>query len=690
MEERTQLRANATPNAQGLFEVVLITAGQGNGWNFSAQVLEDSVKLWDGCECFVDHAGAMQGGQSLRNLCGVFYDVTFDEQVGGVRAKLKTLGPSGPLAAQLGKEWLAEQEPRPAVGFSADIGFIASSTTPSNTTHAQGREVLQITRVYSCDMVFEPARGGTFVRALNGTPGIAVLPNGTLSGTTIQHKPNGGASCHDSQEANMDPKPLRQLGPDADQSIGKGANATEQTPLAYSAEQAHKMRAQMCAYLLDAGLNASALPQAVQERIRKQFAGQVFEPQALQSEIDDARAMVSQLTGGAAVAGLRTAVAGMFNSDDQLRLAVEDLLGVERDEKEKGLKVARLSGIKELYMGMQGDFDLYGGFYPERARFQHTTTTFAGLVKNALNKAVVRHWNQLGRAGYDWWTKIAHVEHFESINQITWVIFGTIASLPTVAEGGEYTELKIADSPETSSFTKYGGYVGITLEAIDRDDTRKLRMVPRELASAGIRNISSLVAALFTSNSGVGPTLADGGALFNNTAVTTAGGHANLLTTALGTDYTAWDAAAKAMFNQPLLVANESGYYGAGSKMALDPKYCLVPRALKAQAEALFMPRWASSVDSIASAGGPTYGGHVVPITVPEWTDANDWAAVADPLLAPGVCIGERFGLLPEVFIAGDETDPAMLANDESRIKVRHFIAVGVADFRPLHKSNVT
>lgn len=175
MEERTQLRANATPNAQGLFEVVLITAGQGNGWNFSAQVLEDSVKLWDGCECFVDHAGAMQGGQSLRNLCGVFYDVTFDEQVGGVRAKLKTLGPSGPLAAQLGKEWLAEQEPRPAVGFSADIGFIASSTTPSNTTHAQGREVLQITRVYSCDMVFEPARGGTFVRALNGTPGIAVL-----------------------------------------------------------------------------------------------------------------------------------------------------------------------------------------------------------------------------------------------------------------------------------------------------------------------------------------------------------------------------------------------------------------------------------------------------------------------------------------------------------------------------------
>lgn len=679
MQERTQLRASAVPDAQGLFEVLLITAGQGNGWNFTAQVLKDSVKLWDGCECFVDHVGFFKNGQSLRDLCGVFYDASFDEVAGGVKAKLKTLGPSGPLAAQLGKEWLIEPEPRPAVGFSADIGF-----TASNTMHAGGRDVSAITRVYSCDMVFEPARGGAFIRALNA-PGNAVLPNGA----------HGSASCHDYKEEGMSLDTLRQRTFDADKDVGVGeggtasggATATHQ-PVAEH-ETLDSVRAQMCAYLLDAGLNASRLPQAVQERLRKRFAGQVFQAQTLQSEIDDARMMVSQLTGGAAVAGLRAAVSGMFNSDDQLRLAVEDMLGVERDASETNIKVARLGGIKELYMGMQGDFDLYGGFYPERARFQHTTTTFAGLVKNALNKAIVRHWNQLGRAGYDWWTKIAHIEHFESINQITWVIFGTIASLPTVAEGGEYTELKIADSPETSSFIKYGGYVGITLEAIDRDDTRKLRMVPRELASAGIRNISSLVAALFSSNSGVGPTLADGGALFNNTAVTTAGGHANLLTTALGTDYAAWDAASKAMFNQPMLVANETGHYGSGSKMAIDPKYCLVPRALKAQAEALFMPRWASSVEAISSAGGPTYGGHVVPITVPEWTDATDWAAVADPLIVPGVCIGERFGLLPEVFIAGDETDPAMLVNDESRIKVRHFIAVGVADFRPLHKSNV-
>ena len=102
-----------------------------------------------------------------------------------------------------------------------------------------------------------------------------------------------------------------------------------------------------------------------------------------------------------------------------------------------------------------------------------------------------------------------------------------------MAEGAEYTELVVGDSPETGTFYKYGGYIPLTLELIDRDETRKLAAYPQELANAALRKISGLVAAIFTDNSDVGPTLADTGALFNATAVTTAGGHANLLTTAL-------------------------------------------------------------------------------------------------------------------------------------------------------------
>ncbi len=196
------------------------------------------------------------------------------------------------------------------------------------------------------------------------------------------------------------------------------------------------------------------------------------------------------------------------------------------------LKPARLSGIRELYLTLTGDVDMHGGYYPERARLA-TTADFSGLVKNSLNKVIANRWQELGEAGYNWWQRIASVEHFDSLQQITGTLVGTVGDLPEVAERGEYQELVVGDSPETADWKKYGGYIPLTLELIDRDETRKLKAYPRELAVAGLRKISSLVSAVFTANSGIGPTLADTGALFNATAVTTAGGHKNLLTGAL-------------------------------------------------------------------------------------------------------------------------------------------------------------
>ena len=53
--------------------------------------------------------------------------------------------------------------------------------------------------------------------------------------------------------------------------------------------------------------------------------------------------------------------------------------------------------------------------------------------------------------------------------------------------------------------------------------------------------------------------------------------------------------------------------------------------------------------------------GFVEVITVPEWTDATDWAACADPAVMPGIMLGERFGLLPQIFVAGSAA-PAAIA----------------------------
>ncbi len=76
-------------------------------------------------------------------------------------------------------------------------------------------------------------------------------------------------------------------------------------------------------------------------------------------------------------------------------------------------------------------------------------------------------------------------------------------------------------------------------------------------------------------------------------------------------------------------------------------------------------------------------------ITVPDWTDANDWAASCDPTVAPALFVGERFGIMPEIILQGDDRLGAVFTNDQHRLKVRHFLAVWVNDFRPVYKSNV-
>ncbi len=440
----------------------------------------------------------------------------------------------------------------------------------------------------------------------------------------------------------------------------------------------------MCASLLDTTLAASHLPAPVQQRIRKRFANQVFEAPALQAEIEDARTLVSELTGPAAVHGPAGRISAVFSSEDQLQAAVDDLLDAPRDPAHTALHVAPLSGVRELYLMLTGDDDLHGGYHPNRARLA-TTADFAGLVKNALNKIIINRWDELGRAGYTWWERIATVEHFATLQQITGTLVGTVGPLPVVAEGAAYTELAVGDSPETADWTKYGGYIPLTLELIDRDETRKLRAYPRELAAAGLRKISALVAALFTANSGAGPTLADGGNLFNATVATTAGGHANLRTAALTP--AEWEAISAAVYAQPMLIKNASGVYGAGPKMALNPRYLLVPRPLQLAAMKILYPSLENAANIYSENQQRGQPGDV--ITVPEWTDPNDFAAVCDPRLAPAIFIGERFGLRPEIFIAGSEQSPAVFTNDEHRIKVRHFLAVWVNDFRPLHKNNV-
>jgi hypothetical protein len=647
--------ASGKASGAGRFEILAMTAGIGNGWDFGADVLRASLQLWDKVECFVDH---QLSTRSIRDLAGMLAAPAWDEGRQGIRAALVPMGPSAGVLEEMGKVILSAKDPgspsgarsAPDVGFSADIIFKAKDKT-----------VTKIVKVLSVDLVIDPARGGEFIRELYSKQ------------AEFHHKESEMTEVVESKGQTAEVETLRNL----------LQVQTEQQRLAEEAEKARAVRAQMCEYLLSSALGAAKLPTAAGEQVRKQFSGRVFEPAELQTAIEDTRKLVSELTGALIVQGPGR-IHGMFTTEDQLSAAVDDLLGAKRDPDKMGLKVAQLSGIRELYMMLTGDHDLHGGYHGDRAQFA-TTADFAGLVKNALNKIIVEKWGDMGRAGFNWWESIATVEHFNSVQSITGTLIGTVGSLPVVAEGGEYPELAVGDSPETGTFIKYGGYVPLTLELIDRDETRKLASYPKELAIAGLRKISELVAAIFTAPTAAGPALADGGLLFNATAVTSVGGHLNLLTTGLSAAQ--WEVVSAAVFNQPLLVKQALGYYGTGPKMGINPKYVLVPRALQLTAKKILYPGWENLANITSENQQQGSPGDV--LTVPEWTDATDWAAVVDPRIAPAIFVGERFGIVPQIFVAGDDYSPAVFMNDESRLKIRHFLAVWVNDFRPLHKSNV-
>jgi hypothetical protein len=679
-DEPITMQLQAIPSGKGI-EVIAITAGIGNGWIFQPAVLQASQSLWDKAECYTDHT---PGNHSVRDLGGILSDPSWDDSAQGIHAVLMPTGPAAQVVRDLAEAALAH--PELPIGLSADILMRVDEKT-----------VLEIVKVKSLDIVTHPARGGKFVRVLQSqgepimsdpitnpippvdpAPPAASAPSAEAASSRHQPYRRQEASM---QGAEVDPVLIKMEENSKAMASFLGEQARQAKLEEYIA-QSDKVLVEQCKYLLNSALGASRLPEVTQARLRKAFEGSVFEPAQLQTAIEDARAEVSALTGNLAVQGPGR-IHGMSSSEDQLQAAFDDLLGAPRDADKVGLKVPRLSGIREAYLMLTGDYDLHGGFDPIRAQLA-TTADFTGLVKNALNKVIVASFEKMGRAGYDWWKAIVRAEHFESLNSITGTLVGTIGSLPSVAEQGEYTELAVGDSPETASFTKYGGYLPLTLEAIDRDETRKLRLYAIELGNAAMRNISEQIAAIFTTGSAAGPTMADTGALFNATAVTTLGGHKNLLTTALAA--AEWDVVAAAVYNQPMLIKQATGYYGTGKKLAIEPRFCLVPRALRKTAFDAFLNAW----DVTATVHAENLlKGTVVPLVVPEWTDATDWAAVCDPDIAPAIILGERFGLVPEVYIAGRETDPAVFMNDEHRLKVRQFLALCVGDFRPLHKSNV-
>ena len=644
--------------------------------NVSTSALMEAASkgLFDGKAVFVDHAGFFQN-PSIRNLVAVTGRSYWDETEQAINGELAFYStPDAKVISDLLVELLAQDKP-PDIGLSL-VFWAERNIDPDGSI-----TITAIEHIESVDLVFEPAADGRILQALSAlTQPPSILPpippplgglegSGELEGSDIQQGVSRMSIQDNLIEINKREEELERSSSSPSQSADDSAD-----PQSWAVAAAQTVAQVMIAN--------SDLPQASKDRLSKMT---FLNPAQVTAAIDSERSYLASLAEDKVVQLSGQAPRGgdiQFGRSgfEQLSAAFDALL----DGKRPPDGIRPLSGIRELYNLLSGDFDLTGVFHPERVSFASVDcSTMAGLVANALNKRVVNEFMQYPR----WWEPFTMPEDFNTLQQVKWITLAGIGELPTVAEGAPYTELAWDDKTETADFIKKGGYLGITLEAIDKDDTGRLRAAPRALAQGAYLTLAKSVSAVFTAQAGTGPDMADTYPLFD------ASNHHNLGTSALSA--ASWAATRAAMRTQLELDGGGGSPAYLGALTA--PRFLLVPNELENDALQILGATSSGSANYLDNmwVEGDTMTERIRSartrvIVVDMWTDCEDWAAVADPLLYPTIGIGYRYGRVPEIFSVSAPNQGLMFTNDVMPVKVRYFFAVGPMEWRGMYKHNIS
>jgi hypothetical protein len=660
--------------------------GKPSNWRIPAETLQVAVPLLDGRASYIDHAGWFDE-PSVRDLCGVTFGPVWNGEAESIDGGLR-------LYERPDLEWLrilldqvledqAAGMEVPDVGLSLSFyGRHDWIDVGENPGEEYERVTSEITYVESVDVVFAAGAGGRVREILSKAKSGLYVPAWLTREKGVMPR----------QEEVLQMEPEDVVTEEAQETSGT-ASASAPAAAAPSAAPAGvspaPTPAPAAAAPAPSPAPAPAAPAPSPAPAPAPVASALDPVAALTAQITAMGAQIDRLTAAMAeqvepqvVQGMGTPPADRTHISlgrtglEQVSAAFEALIGGRRPPD----GIQPLTGIRELYHLLSGDYEMTGLFNADRVYLANVnSSTMAGLVANILNKVVINVFQEYPQ----WWLPAVSIQDFTSLQDAAWITLGGVGELPTVPEGAAYTELTWDDQKETDAFVKKGGYLGITLESIDKDDTGRLMMAPRALAQGAWLTLGKSIAAVFTANTGTGPTMSDGNALFDAT------NHGNLLTTALS--YTAWEAVKVAMMKQTEV--NSSERLGALTR----PYLLWVPVDLETTA-----------LQVLASEGEPGGSDNDVNVNAegndrelrlanarrrlvvcPLWTNASNWAAQADPRLYPSIGLGFRYGRNPEIFSVASPTAGLMFTNDTLPVKVRFFFAVGPTDWRGLHKNNI-
>ena len=151
---------------------------------------------------------------------------------------------------------------------------------------------------------------------------------------------------------------------------------------------------------------------------------------------------------------------------------------------------------------------------------------------------------------------------------------GEIPDPKAVLEDHEFDEVRTLDGKESYKLVVWGQIFSISWQSIVNDQLDAFMRVPRMMGTSMRRKQNKLVYSVLNTN----PSLADGGALFNSTALSEGGtGHNNLTTGAItGSQYgDAFNSMEQKMAEMTGLNVNSR------TTLNLTPTYVLTPPAIK-------------------------------------------------------------------------------------------------------------
>ncbi|TXH66600.1 MAG: hypothetical protein E6Q88_11690 [Lysobacteraceae bacterium] len=207
------------------------------------------------------------------------------------------------------------------------------------------------------------------------------------------------------------------------------------------------------------------------------------------------------------------------DSSDFVRAASDSLLiraGIRVSNPHPGARDVMGMGLKDIVRACisRGGGSRFGEGDSQQLSFRAamSTSDFPSILNGTLNKAL-RGGYEVEPATFAAWTRHVFVPDFKEQQRL---LLGSAPGLLKVGEGGEYQNGSIdEDKAVPYKVEKFGRIIQLTWEAIINDDLGAFLRITQAMGQAASRTEADLVYKTFTENSGFGPMMQDGKALFH-------------------------------------------------------------------------------------------------------------------------------------------------------------------------------